>query len=84
MPPKLLLSSAAVQKAWLSAPPFPFCEVTPGDNPLVETRIPFELDVVELNNVVRGAKDVDLGRLEAAAKKIALFEEKIVYHGLPE
>ena len=46
---------------------------------LVETRIPFDLDVIELDNVVRGAKDVDLGNLEDAARKIALFEEKVVY-----
>jgi uncharacterized linocin/CFP29 family protein len=51
---------------------------------LVETRIPFELDIDELDNVVRGAKDVDLSKLEQAARKIALFEEKVVYHGLPE
>lgn len=51
---------------------------------LVETRIPFELDVNELDNVVRGAKDVDLANLEDAARKIALFEEKVIYHGLPE
>jgi uncharacterized linocin/CFP29 family protein len=51
---------------------------------LVETRIPFELDIKEMDNVVRGAKDVDLGNLEAAARKIALFEESVVYHGLPE
>jgi hydroxymethylglutaryl-CoA reductase len=38
----------------------------------------------ELDNVVRGAKDVDLANLEDAARKIALFEEQIVYHGLPE
>jgi uncharacterized linocin/CFP29 family protein len=51
---------------------------------LVETRIPFELDVNEMDNVVRGAKDVDLSNLEEAAKNIALFEEKVVYHGLAE
>ncbi len=51
---------------------------------LVETRIPFELDINEMDNVVRGAKDVDLTNLEEAAKKIALFEEKVVYHGLAE
>ncbi len=51
---------------------------------LVETRIPFELEVIELDNVVRGAKDVDLANLEDAARKIALFEEKVIYHGLPE
>jgi uncharacterized linocin/CFP29 family protein len=51
---------------------------------LVEVRIPFELDIKEMDNVVRGAKDVDLSELESAAKKIGLFEEKAVYHGLPE
>jgi uncharacterized linocin/CFP29 family protein len=51
---------------------------------LVETRVPFELDIKELDNVVRGAKDIDLSKLEAAAKKIALFEERAVYHGLEE
>ncbi|MBW2505030.1 MAG: bacteriocin family protein [Deltaproteobacteria bacterium] len=51
---------------------------------LVETRIPFELNIREMDNVVRGAKDVDLDNLEDAARKIALFEEKVVYHGLQE
>jgi uncharacterized linocin/CFP29 family protein len=51
---------------------------------LVETRIPFDLDVAEMDNVVRGAKDVDLTNLEEAAKNIALFEERVVYHGLKE
>jgi uncharacterized linocin/CFP29 family protein len=51
---------------------------------LVETTMPFELDILELDNVVRGAKDIDLSNLEQAAKKIALFEEKVVYHGMPE
>ena len=51
---------------------------------LVETRVPFELDVDEMDNVVRGAKDVDLSNLEEAASRIALFEEGVVYHGLPE
>ncbi len=51
---------------------------------LVEARIPFELDIKEMDNVVRGAKDIDLGNLEDAARKIALFEESVVYHGLNE
>jgi len=51
---------------------------------LVETRVPFELDIEEMDNVVRGAKDVDLSNLEEAAKNIALFEERVVYHGLTE
>ena len=51
---------------------------------LVETRIPFDLEIVELDNVVRGAKDVDLASLEQAAQDVALFEESVVCHGLTE
>ncbi|MBD3381816.1 MAG: bacteriocin [candidate division Zixibacteria bacterium] len=50
--------------------------------PLVEPRVEFELDVWELDNVIRGAEDVDLEALEKAAQKIALFEEKAIYQGL--
>ena len=50
----------------------------------METRIPFELDIKEMDNAVRGAKDLDLSNLEAAALKIALFEESVIYHGLPQ
>jgi len=51
---------------------------------IVEVRVPFELDISEMDNVVRGAKDVDLEGLENAARKTALFEEQVIYHGLPE
>ena len=51
---------------------------------IVEVRVPFELDIDEMDNVVRGAKDVDLSKLEEAARNTALFEEKVIYHGLPE
>jgi uncharacterized linocin/CFP29 family protein len=51
---------------------------------IVEVRVPFELDISEMDNVVRGAKDVDLSDLEKAARKIALFEEQVIYHGLAE
>jgi uncharacterized linocin/CFP29 family protein len=34
-----------------------------------------------MDNLERGAKDVDLGSLEEAAKKIALFEEEAIYKG---
>jgi uncharacterized linocin/CFP29 family protein len=51
---------------------------------IVEVRVPFELEIDEMDNVVRGAKDVDLSALEEAARKTALFEEKLIYHGLPE
>lgn len=50
--------------------------------PLTETRIEFELDRWELDNLQRGAKDVDYEALENAMKKIALFEEKTIFDGL--
>ncbi|TCK98808.1 putative linocin/CFP29 family protein [Natranaerovirga hydrolytica] len=49
--------------------------------PLVETRISFELDRWEMDNIIRGAKDIDLEPLEKAAEKIASFEENAVYNG---
>ncbi|MGI6783981.1 MAG: family 1 encapsulin nanocompartment shell protein [Aminivibrio sp.] len=52
--------------------------------PLVEARLGFELDVWELDNINRGAKDPDLSNLERAAKKMALFEDGAVYSGLAE
>lgn len=52
--------------------------------PLVESRAFFELDVWELDNITRGSKNPDLGPLEEAVRKIALFEEKAIYQGLDE
>jgi uncharacterized linocin/CFP29 family protein len=49
--------------------------------PLVEIRKPFVLDLWELDNIDRGARDIDLSSLEEAAKEIALFEEKVIYQG---
>ncbi|MFP4562325.1 MAG: family 1 encapsulin nanocompartment shell protein [Spirochaetia bacterium] len=49
--------------------------------PLVEIRVPFELDMWELDNISRGAKDAELAPLEEAAKKAARFEEDAVYKG---
>ncbi|MGM0375260.1 MAG: family 1 encapsulin nanocompartment shell protein [Bacteroidota bacterium] len=49
--------------------------------PLIETRIPFELNIWELDNVARGAKDIDLGNMEEAARKLAHFEEDAIYKG---
>lgn len=49
--------------------------------PLLEVRMPFELDIWELDNVERGAKDVDLDALEEACKKMAHFEEKAIFEG---
>lgn len=50
--------------------------------PLVEARADFEMDKWELDNLERGAKDVDYTPLENAAKEIALFEENAIYNGL--
>jgi uncharacterized linocin/CFP29 family protein len=52
--------------------------------PLVEARINFELDKWELDNIERGARDINLDALEDAAKKMALFEENAIYNGYKE
>lgn len=50
--------------------------------PMVEMRVPFTLSISELDNAVRGARDVDWENLEQAAMKAAHFEEDAVYNGL--
>jgi len=52
--------------------------------PLLEIRKPFELDIMEIDNINRGALDANLEPLEEAAKEIALFEEKVIYEGFSE
>ncbi len=52
--------------------------------PLVETRIPFELNIWELDNVARGNEDIDLDNLQEAAYKIAEFEENAIYNGFSQ
>ncbi len=52
--------------------------------PLVETRIEFSLNRWELDNAVRGDKNIDFTNLEDAVKKVALFEERAIFEGLPE
>jgi len=52
--------------------------------PLVEIRSHFSLDIWELDNIVRGALDIDFSPLEEAAKKIALFEENAVFYGFSQ
>ncbi len=51
--------------------------------PMVEARVPFELNIWELDNVARGAQDIDLSALEDAAREIARFEENLIYEGFP-
>ncbi len=50
--------------------------------PLIEVRKPFELELAELDDLSRGARDIDLEPLEKAARQVADFEEKMVYQGL--
>jgi len=52
--------------------------------PFIEIRKPFELDIWEMDNIERGAADVDLEPLVSAAKQVALFEENLIYSGLKE
>jgi uncharacterized linocin/CFP29 family protein len=51
--------------------------------PLIETRVPFHLDQMELDSIARGAKDANLDPLEDAARRIAVFEESAIYNGFP-
>ena len=48
---------------------------------LIEARRTFVLKKWELDNIERGAKDIDLSALEEAAEDIALFEENAIYNG---
>ncbi len=48
---------------------------------LLETRISFELSQWELDNILRGAKGINLDALEEAAMTLARFEDDVVYNG---
>lgn len=49
--------------------------------PLVELRVPFELDRDEMEAIGRGAGDPDFAPLHEAARTIAMAEDKAVFHG---
>lgn len=49
--------------------------------PLIELRAPFILNQLEIDNISRGAKDAELQPVVDAARKIATFEERAIYHG---
>jgi uncharacterized linocin/CFP29 family protein len=51
---------------------------------LVEIRVPFELKMMELDSIARGARDADLDELVRAAGKVAAFEESAVYNGFKQ
>src|ERR1700734_1922218 len=49
--------------------------------PLVEVRVPFELDREQIDDVERGAEDSDWQPAKDAAKKIAFAEDRAVFEG---
>ncbi len=49
--------------------------------PLVELRVPFVVDRAELDAIDRGARDPDLDSVTAAARAIAIAEDRAVFHG---
>ncbi len=51
--------------------------------PLVELRVPFELDRQMIDDVERGAEDSDWQPAKDAAKKIAFAEDAAVFDGYP-
>lgn len=49
--------------------------------PMIELRTPFELARADLEAIDRGACDVDLDAVVAAAKLAALAEDEVIFHG---
>lgn len=52
--------------------------------PMVELRVPFEMSRRELEAIDRGAKDPDTDPVIAAARSIALAEDRAIFYGLPD
>lgn len=52
--------------------------------PLVELRVPFSLNLWNLDNITRGDRAPDLEALDRAALALARFEDRAVYLGLSE
>lgn len=51
--------------------------------PLIEVRSGFRLPIAELDDAARGAEDLDTEPLIDAARRLAAFEERAIYYGLP-
>ena len=49
--------------------------------PVMEIRVPFELDRAEIDAIGRGAKDADLDPVIDAARTIAMAEDRAVFYG---
>ncbi len=52
--------------------------------PLVELRVPFALRRSEIDVVDRGAEDPDFEPVVTAARKIAIAEDRAIFHGHPD
>jgi uncharacterized linocin/CFP29 family protein len=52
--------------------------------PLVEVRSPFTIKIMELDSASRGANDLDLEPVIAAAERVALAEDGAVFNGFEE
>src|SRR5262245_12745340 len=50
--------------------------------PLFEVRVPFELSIMDLDTVPRGAKNIDLDPVVAAAEKLSRAEDDAIFNGL--
>jgi uncharacterized linocin/CFP29 family protein len=50
-------------------------------NPVVELRVPFELDRQQIDDVERGANDSDWQPVKDAARRIAFAEDRAVFEG---
>lgn len=79
---------AAVNLGWLELGKSPGPHDVPWGTraalPLIEVRVPVLLDRIELDNVSRGRVDADLTALEDVVRKVALFEETVVYLGFAD
>lgn len=49
--------------------------------PMIELRVPFEMKRAELSAIDRGAKDPDTDAIIAAAREIAMAEDRAIFHG---
>jgi uncharacterized linocin/CFP29 family protein len=50
--------------------------------PMLELRVPFELSLAELDNVERGADDLDVDAVAVAARQLAALEDEAVFYGV--
>ncbi len=49
--------------------------------PIVELRVPFDVSRRELEDIDRGAADIDFDNLDQAARRIGVAENSVVFHG---